>query len=195
MVVHKSREAFSECQAMGQVFLTCPCTYFTPLVTFWTVNYYAHFTDEKTEALSDWPQSVLPSVSHRTEYQTQTHIPCLLHLSASGSMNPLHATASAGSLSASGLSLVLWILSYGQAWHNCQGAGWLCCRMGMSVVRSRTRTCRKGEFSLVLWCLWPEALGESRTGGRIRGLPLLSAVGTACALYCLGCCQFDSRRS
>lgn len=75
MVVQKSREeAFSECQAMGQVFLTCPCTYFTPLVTFRTVNYYAHFTDEKTEALSDWPQSVLPSVSHRTEYWTQTHI-------------------------------------------------------------------------------------------------------------------------
>lgn len=116
MVVQKSREeAFSECQAMGQVFLTCPCTYFTPLVTFRTVNYYAHFTDEKTEALSDWPQSVLPSVSHRTEYWTQTHISCLLHLSASGSMNPLHATASVGSPSASGLSLVLWVLSYGQA--------------------------------------------------------------------------------
>lgn len=146
-------------------------------------------------ALSDWPQSVLPSVSHRTEYQTQTHIPCLLHLPASGSMNPLHATASAGSLSASGLSLVLWVLSYGQAWHNCQGARRLRCHMGMSVVRSRTSTRRKGEFSLVLWCLWPEAWGESRTGERIRGLPLLSAVGAACALYCLGCCQFDNHHS
>lgn len=50
-------EAFAECQAMGQVFLTCPCTDFTSLVTFWAVNYYAHFTDEKKEALSDWPQS------------------------------------------------------------------------------------------------------------------------------------------
>ena len=53
-MVQKSREeAFSECQAMGQVFLTCPCTFFSPLVTFWTVNYYARFTDEKTEASSD----------------------------------------------------------------------------------------------------------------------------------------------
>lgn len=60
MVAQKSREeAFAECQAMGQVFLTCPCTYFTSLVTFWAVNYDAHFTDEKTEALSDWPQSYL----------------------------------------------------------------------------------------------------------------------------------------
>ena len=50
-------EAFAECQAMGQVFLTCPCTDFTSLVTFWAVNYYAHFTDEKKEALSDCPQS------------------------------------------------------------------------------------------------------------------------------------------
>ena len=30
-------EAFAECQAMGQAFLTCPCADFTSLVIFWAV--------------------------------------------------------------------------------------------------------------------------------------------------------------
>lgn len=57
MVREGREEAFVQCQAMGQVFLICSCTYFTFTGSYWVVNYYTRFTDEEMEALSDWPQS------------------------------------------------------------------------------------------------------------------------------------------
>lgn len=71
---------------------TCPCTYFTSLVTFWAVNYDAHFTDEKTEAQPVTGLS-LPFSHGELNIWPNTH--ALPHyLSGLEARTPLHATAS-----------------------------------------------------------------------------------------------------
>ena len=52
----------------------------------------------------------------------------------------------------------------------CQGAGWRWCHAG-TLWSGVGRPRREGEFSLGLWCLWPEAWGGQGLE-RVRGLPL-----------------------
>ena len=136
----------------------------------------------------EWLASVLPSVSSRTEYLTQTHMPCPLHLSASGSMN-----------SSAWHSFCVppqpqdwaWFygLSYSQAWHYRQGAGRLLCHLGTCVVRSRTRArCKEFSLSFDAWDLRPGRSQGMQTG--FVGCLLWSQWGQFVLCIFLHCCQF-----
>lgn len=111
MIQEGSKEEFVDCLAMGQVFFICYCTLLSR-GTYLVLNYYAQFTNEEIETLSNLPHTHA-IVNGRAECLTERCVPSPFHLSFSFSrcsprlLQALSLTP--------GLSVVLWDWPHGSS--------------------------------------------------------------------------------